>query len=118
MLTRVDHIDLKVPNIDEVLPFFKSLGFVEVRRTDPERGSVEVALPGENQIVFEIRGDSSVDTTTVDHIAFKVQNVADDLKDLKGAGLIFEKEFYLVPHSGRTISNLRDPHGAKWQLTD
>lgn len=118
MLTRVDHIDLKVPNLDEVLPFFKSLGFVELRRTDAERGSVEIALPGENQIVFEIRADSRVETTTVDHIAFKVQDVTDDLKGLKGAGVTFEKEAYFVPHSGRTISNLRDPHGAKWQLTD
>jgi catechol 2,3-dioxygenase-like lactoylglutathione lyase family enzyme len=118
MLTRVDHIDLKVPNLEEVVDFFKSLGFQEVRRTDPERGSVELALPGEGQVVFEIRRDARVDKTVVDHIAFKVQDTHGDLGVLKNLGLVFDKEAFLVQHSGRTISNLRDPHGARWQLTD
>ena len=51
MLTRVDHIDFKVPDLPAALAFFAALGFVEVRRT-PARGSVEVALPGE--VVFAL----------------------------------------------------------------
>jgi catechol 2,3-dioxygenase-like lactoylglutathione lyase family enzyme len=46
MLQRADHIDLRVIDVEEAIAFFKRLGFVEVRRTEPPRLSAEIALPG------------------------------------------------------------------------
>ena len=50
---------------------FDKMGFVEKRRTPPPRSSVEMALPGENQVVFEIHKATEGGFEGIHHIAFK-----------------------------------------------
>ncbi|KUM36365.1 VOC family protein [Arthrobacter sp. EpRS71] len=118
MLTRIDHIDLKVPDLASAVDFLKSLGLEVVRVTDPERGSVELALPGQGQIVFELREDRSVASTTLNHVAFATSDAVTDVNAFKLMGLAVTKEHALIQHSGRTISNIADPSGVTWQLTN
>lgn len=116
-VTRIDHIDLRVPSIIEAEGFFTAIGFGVVRRM-PERGSIELALPGDAQVVLEVREDATLAQTVVDHIALAVTDSASALATLKEAGLTFDKEAHLVVATGRTVSNFRDPGGGKWQLSD
>ena len=115
MLTKVDHIDLKVPNLEESVEFLKLLGLVEKRRSEA-RGSVEMQLPGEDQVVFELRQDD-VEKTVVNHIAFKVES-QDDVEALEAKGVKFKNKHKLIVDTGRTVSGIIDCSGKSWQLTD
>lgn len=117
MLTRVDHIDVKVPNLPVALAFFASLGLVEVRRT-PARGSVEVALPGQGQVIFELREDATLDAFVIDHLAFGSTDQAADVQMLQQAGHTFSRANTYIPVTGKTISDFTDPYGMRWQLSD
>lgn len=117
VLTRVDHIDLKVPDLSVALAFFATLGFVEVNRT-PARGSVEVALPGPAQVVFELREDATLDAFVIDHLAFSSTDQAADVQTLEAAGHAFSRANTFIPVTGKTISDFTDPYGMRWQLTD
>lgn len=117
MLTRVDHIDVKVPDLSVALDFFAALGLVEVRRT-PARGSVEVALPGDGQVVFELREDATLDRFVMDHIAFGSTDQAADAEALTAAGREFSRTNTFIPITGKTISDFTDPYGTRWQLSD
>lgn len=113
----MDHIDLKVPDLAVAVDFFAALGFVEVRRT-PARGSVEVALPGERQVIFELREDPGLDRFVMDHIAFASTDQAADAADLSAAGRSFSRTNTFIPVTGKTISDFTDPWGSRWQLSD
>ncbi|MBD3924233.1 VOC family protein [Nocardioides cavernae] len=117
MLTGVDHIDLRTPDFDGTVAYLESLGLREVRRLDPERGSVEMALPGENQVVFEVRPEPAAEKAYVHHVAFGLEGL-DDVDTLAGAGVPFTKAKHFVPATGRTVTNGVDPGGMTWQLTD
>ena len=77
MLEAVDHIDLKVPDLEQAVAWFAGLGLVERRRL-PERKSVELALPGEGQVVFELREDATLEAFVIDHVAFRSRSQATD----------------------------------------
>ena len=117
MLTAVDHIDLKVPNLEEAERFFLGLGMQVVRRTADSRRSVELALPGENQVIFEIREDTGITTTVIDHVAFRA-DAAHTVEQLRDAGVTFTREHHLVVDTGRTVSNFVDAAGGKWQIAE
>ena len=116
MLERIDHIDLRVPSMPLAETFFTSLGFKVIRRYDADRGSIEMVLPGDLQVVFEIREDPSTTTTTVDHIAFRAD--ASTADQLVANGLDFSRLHHPVSATGRVVSNFVDPFGGKWQLAE
>jgi catechol 2,3-dioxygenase-like lactoylglutathione lyase family enzyme len=116
MLTRVDHIDIKVLNLEDQVNFFKTLGLVEIRRTPAPRLSVEMALPGPDQVVFELRV-AEPGQEGCSHIAFKVEK-EDAVDELKARGIHFDTERRLIKDTGRTVSNFKDASGNSWQLTD
>ncbi len=117
MVTRVDHIDIRVANADLFVEDMQKLGFVIVRKTDRVPASYEIALPGENQVVFEVRGEEDAAKRGINHIAFKI----DDLNtpdELEKVGVVFKKKHNFVKGTGRTVSNFKDRQGFSWQLTD
>ena len=116
MLTKVDHIDLKVPSLEATVAFFKSIGLIEKRRSGAPRFSVEMQLPGEDQVVFEIR-ESNVDKTIVNHIAFRIES-QDDVETLESKGVVFKKKHSVIADTGRVVSNVVDYSGQSWQVTD
>ncbi len=117
MVKRVDHIDFRVMDVESLVAEMKRLGFVEVRRTNRVPQSVEIALPGENQVIFEVRAAKEGEKLGVNHIAFKIDS--NDTNDkLKEKGIVFTKENNLVKDTGRTVSNFKDSQGFSWQLTD
>lgn len=118
MILNVDHIDVKVPDLEEAVNFFTALGMVVIRRTAAPRLSVEISLPGDHQVMFELREDTSLTHTTIDHVAFAVDATTPTVDQLKAAGIGFTREHHLVPDTGRHVSNFSDAHGGKWQLAE
>lgn len=117
MITKVDHIDLKVKDFDGTVALFAKMGFIEKRRTPPPRSSVEVTLPGENQVVFEIHKAAEGGFEGIHHIAFK-QTGPEAVETIKSMGLSFSTENKLIPDTGRRISSFKDGNGLTWQFTD
>jgi methylmalonyl-CoA/ethylmalonyl-CoA epimerase len=117
LLEADDHIDLKVPDLEQAVAWFAGLGLAEVRRI-PERGSVELALPGEGQVVFELREDAALDRMVVDHIAFRSSTQTADAETITAlTGAAFTRTDTFIPVTGKTISDFTDPYGTRWQLS-
>lgn len=117
MITRVDHIDMRVSDLEETEAVLAGLGLKVLRRTGAPRSSVEMALPGEDQVVFELRPAGADGKTGVHHIAFR-QSGPEDVERLKEQGVDFLTEHVLIPATGRTVSSFTDANGQTWQLTD
>ena len=116
MITRVDHIDMRVADLETAVETLSKVGLEVVRRTPAPRSSVEMRLPGENQVTFEIR-PSNGGFEGVHHIAFR-QTEPEDVERLKEKGIEFKTEHMLIKDTGRTVSSFSDANGSGWQLTD
>ncbi|CAG0955394.1 partial methylmalonyl-CoA/ethylmalonyl-CoA epimerase, partial [Anaerolineae bacterium] len=90
MITRVDHIEMVVPDIDIVAEFFKKLGFEEVRRTAHHGSAVEMRLPGQDQVLFEFHTGHATEVPGINHIAFKVEDCQATVAELKAKGIKFD----------------------------
>lgn len=116
MVTRVDHIDIRVADVEVFVEQFKKLGFIEKRRTPSPRLSVEIQLPGEDQVVFEVR-TAKEGEHGINHVAFRIDS-DETIEELKEKGIIFKSEKRFVKDTGRSVSNFKDDFGNGWQLTD
>ena len=118
MVTQIDHIEIIVQHFDEYVAMFRALGFRELARTKHHGDSVEFQLPGENQPIFEIHRVSGEENIGVNHIAFQVTDVNAAHRDLLASGVSIAGTPHLVPSTGRTNVNFRDPDGWRLQLVD
>ena len=118
MVRRIDHIELVVGNVDEFVQMFEKLGFKLISRTPHHGGSAELQLPGPDQPIFEIHKATGEENPEMNHIAFLVDDLEKECKELAAKGIIFEGGPRLVAASGRNIANFRDPGGFRLQLVD
>lgn len=118
MVTRVDHIDIRVTDVEVMVEEMKRLGFIEIRRTTRVPQSVEIALPGENQVIFEVRAAKEGEKLGINHVAFKIDSPEATIEELKEKGIEFTRENHLVKDTGRRVSNFKDSNKFSWQLTD
>ena len=118
MVTRIDHIELVVHRFEEYVTLFRALGFRELTRTKHHGDSVEFQLPGDNQPIFEIHRVSGEENIGVNHIAFQVPDVEAAHRDLAARGITIPQGPRLVPSTGRTNLNFRDPDGWRLQIVD
>jgi catechol 2,3-dioxygenase-like lactoylglutathione lyase family enzyme len=118
VVTRIDHIELVVQHFEEYIALFRALGFRELTRTKHHGDSVEFQLPGDNQPIFEIHRVSGEENIGVNHIAFQVPDVAAAHRDLTARGITIPQGPRLVPSTGRTNLNFRDPDGWRLQIVD
>ena len=116
MLKFVDHIDMLVKDLESEVAFLEKLGFIIKRRLPDHGNAGEMQLPGENQVVFEMRACGEK-APGIRHIAFRVEDLH-TVEELKGNGVVFRTENRFVEATGRTVSNVNDPNGNSWQLTD
>ena len=118
MLKRIDHIEFIVRNMDEFIVFFQKMGFRLLSKTEHQGGSVEMALPGPSQAIFEIHAVRGMENPCISHIAFVTNDIEADTEELKKKSFEFESECHYVEATGRTISNFRNPDGFRFQLVD
>lgn len=117
MLQRVHHIDVRTPDLDGTTSYLESLGLRVIRRLGGDRGSVELALPGDGQVVFEVRPDAAAGRAFVHHVAFELGGDG-DLDELRRSGVALAADGRFVPATGRTVTNGVDPGGMTWQFTN
>jgi catechol 2,3-dioxygenase-like lactoylglutathione lyase family enzyme len=118
VVTRIDHIELVVHRFEEYVTLFRALGFRELTRTKHHGDSVEFQLPGDNQPIFEIHRVSGEENIGVNHIAFQVPDVEAAHRELAARGITIPQGPRLVPSTGRTNLNFRDPDGWRLQIVD
>ena len=118
MIQGIDHIELIVRDVDAYVTFFEKLGFKLLTRTSHHGNSVEMQLPGPDQPIFEIHQVGGEEVIGINHIAFKVDSVAAAYEELQSKDVSFQEGPKLVPSTGRTNANLRDPDGWRLQLVD
>ena len=123
----IDHIELIVRDVARHVEFFEKLGFKVGRKTSHHGDAVELQLPernpegkenGEFRTVFEIHSIEVEELPGINHIGFRCDDINETVADLKKKGLKFEQDPILLPASGRTFANLRDPDGWRIQLVD
>ncbi|MCW5852439.1 MAG: VOC family protein [Anaerolineae bacterium] len=117
MITRVDHLEICVGDIDAVAELFKKLGFVEIRRTKHHGEAVELSLPGEDQLVFEFHTGKDEEVVGVNHIAFKVDNLEEAVAEFEARGVKFSTPIATSKATGRSTCNFRDAAHLRYQLT-
>ncbi len=118
MIQGIDHIELVVRDVDAYVTFFEKLGFKLLTRTFHHGSSVEMQVPGPGQPIFEIHQVGGEEVIGINHIAFKVDSVETAYAELQRDGVSFQEGPKLVPSTGRTNANLRDPDGSRLQLVD
>ncbi|MFT4030077.1 MAG: VOC family protein [Protaetiibacter sp.] len=117
MPVAIDHIDLRVPDLAAAESFLTRLGF-EVFRRHASRSSIELRLPGSEFGTLEVRESADVTTTTLDHIAVRAADAHGVRATWEARGVEFTGPFREIAETGRSVANVVDPGGLKWQLTD
>jgi len=122
MITRIDHIDIMVRDVKSHVEFFKKLGFQVLRETTHDGESIEMGLPGDNQIIIELRRARRAHNPCVNHIALTTSDIERTQQELIASGLEFDQDGFgdikLNKATGRLTSNLRTPDGFRIQLVD
>ena len=117
MVLCVDHIDIKTSNLADAEAFFAGLGLKVIRRIPAPRNSIEMALPGEGQVIFEIKQTKNADEKTgIQHVGFRISGDT-ALASLEEAGVQFTAKDKPIADTGRVISNMAGFDGTRWQLT-
>lgn len=116
MITRIDHIELNVRDVDEEVKFLETLGFQVFRRTPHRGGSTELRLPGPNQTIIEIHKAREGEAIGMNHLAFTTDDIDKTQTELEAKGLAFKGKPGLVAATQRMLSNTVDPNGWDAQL--
>ena len=117
VVTHLDHIELIVSDLDRFVHMFKAMGYVETSRSNHHGVSVEFQIPGIDQPIFEIHQVSGEEVVGVNHIAWRVDDIAAAADELRSKGVEVDDP-NLVEATGRTIINGRDPDGWRIQFVD
>lgn len=103
MINKIDHIGVAVESIDKALEFYKNKLRIDCTDTEYiESQAVRVAfLPlGDSEIeLLEATDDNSAIKKFIDkkgqgihHIAFRVENLEEEIERLRGLGMVFINE--------------------------
>jgi glyoxylase I family protein len=116
MTGRINHIEIEASNAEEMVEFFRKLGFVEHRETNHHGRSYEMKPEGGNGPTFEIHTVKGEETPGINHIAFDVDDIQDATDRLKAEAVNQVSNPYYVEQTDRTITNFRDPDGRRFQF--
>lgn len=117
-LNGIDHIEMNVDNLEEMVAFLKRAGFVETRRTEHTGGAVELRFPGGTDAPILELNESPDHPKGFQHIAMRATDIDAAYKDFLGKGFAFGRPLQDQPStSGRRVFNLTTPDGGKLQIS-
>lgn len=109
MLKRIDHIELRVENIEEAAQKMQEMGFL-IHKRNPDHGpSIELVLPGPDQPVWEIAKADEKDPLGIPHIAFRDEGEG-MVETLKASNHTLERERWFNKTTGRYVTNIQWPN--------
>lgn len=109
-----DHFQFIVKDVEESVKYFKKMGFTLVRRTEHHKGSAEFQI-GPNGPIMEIHASEANENPGHDHFAVMVDDLEAAIEELREKGIEVEDP-RVVAVTGRTLANLRDADGFRWQI--
>lgn len=116
MIESIDHIEIEASDAEEMVSFFKKLGFEEYRETDHHGASYEMKPADADGPVFEIHTVKGEETPGINHLAFMVNDIQEATDELKEQDVSQVSNPYYVEPTDRTIVNFRDPDGRRFQF--
>jgi len=117
MIGDIDHIEIEASDAEEMANFLKQIGYEEVRETTHHGTSYELEPAEADGPIFEIHTVEGEEVPGVNHIAFSVdeiEEITEDLQEKEDVDQVTDP--YYVEHTGRTITNFRDPDGRRFQI--
>lgn len=115
VLGEIDHIEMGVSDVSEMATFLEAFGYEQHRQTDHHGESYEyVPVDGEGPF-FEIYPVSGEDIPGVNHVAFAVEELEETAHGIEAADIDVDGP-YTADATGRTIANIRDPDGNRFQI--
>ena len=117
MIGDIDHIEIEASDAEEMADFLKQIGYEEVRETTHHGKSYELEPVEGDGPLFEIHTVEGEEVPGVNHIAFSVdeiEEITEDLQEKEDVDQVTDP--YYVEHTGRTITNFRDPDGRRFQI--
>ncbi|MFB9950497.1 VOC family protein [Rhizobium puerariae] len=115
-LNGIDHIEINVDDLEEMVAFLKRVGFVETRRTAHTGGSVELRFPGGLDAPILELNESADEPKGFQHIAIRTTDIDACYQEFVDKGFEFQRPLLPAASSGRRVFNLKDPEGKKLQI--
>jgi len=115
-LSRVDHLDIVVTDINGSVEYYKKFGLVVEGTLDQGKTVFLGNQDQESPLVVELHQAEEGQTPGLDHIAFYVEDVEAAYHELMTGGVSFSIEPRHATSSGRVIAVTRDPDGLTIQL--
>jgi catechol 2,3-dioxygenase-like lactoylglutathione lyase family enzyme len=131
-LGKIDHMDFTIGDLEKAEEYFtKKLGFKFLRRIEHQDKSIssELTSPA-GDFILQLHQGSEEElkkrrerapewSLYFNHIAFKVDDINKEFKELKSKGVSFKGTAPMLnPVTGRTLANAADADGRYWiQLT-
>ena len=84
----LDHIQIMVKDLEEMVTFYKLLGFEVERRTEHHGGAAELRVPNGPIIEFHV-AESPENIEYVNHIAYTVDDIEETYQYLSSKGIKF-----------------------------
>jgi lactoylglutathione lyase len=118
-IARVDHIGIRVADLDRATAFYKLFGFEELRAADND--DVVVMKNGQNveiNIIFNANNSNDNKNILMDvpdkypgytHVAFRVESIADTVASLNENGIEITQGPVAFGSDGHVSVFLRDP---------
>lgn len=116
MIEKINHIEIEASDADEMVEFFRKLGFVEYRETKHHGSSYEMKPRDADGPIFEIHTVKGEETPGINHVAFMVEDIQAATEKLDEENVSQVSNPYYVEQTDRTITNFRDPDGRRFQL--
>lgn len=121
--TGLDHIDIVVDDIERMAEFLLSIGFSEIRRTDHNGGAIELRFPGgDSQPILELTSANGAGRAPfalgLRHMALRCADLDNAYAVLSAEGFQFTGAPKLIPHTGRRLTNIKDPENGVMQICD
>jgi len=117
VLGEIDHIEIEASDAEEMADFMKKLGYEEHRRTEHHGLSIELTPGDGDGPLFEIHTVDGEEVPGINHVAYSVDNIEEVTEELQENENVDQvTDPYYVEHTGRTITNFRDPDGRRFQM--
>lgn len=121
-ISRIDHIDIIVQDVDASVKFFTSVGFTPVKSNYNGSG-VQLRFPGPDPQpilelcpVLSLKGEKR--PLGLNHIALAVDILDAAGEDFAKVGLHYDAPPRQIASTGRRLTNLIDPDGRKLQFVE
>ncbi len=116
---KLDHVAIGVGDFEKVLKLFEThFGVKVVRRSTIPGTTTNIALVQEPESLgqMEVIHRKTNNDVTLEHIAFRVDNVDEKFAELRKQGFVVEREPHDIPTAKARSALLRDSTGLCIQL--